>query len=76
MKFSMFVTDKAIQFNLTPENEHEEEFANMLKKYKGEVSISNGADIGMNQSGYIRNFSSDTDEKIIAITIRKPVQEE
>jgi len=72
MKFSMFVIDNAIQFNLTPENEHEKEFANLLNKYKGEVSITNGADIAMSSAGYIRNFSYGTSERIIAVTIRKP----
>jgi len=70
MKFTMFVTEEAIQFNLEPESEHEKEFLKMLGRYNGDVSIKQGADIGMSQAGYIRNFGSES--KHVAITINKP----
>lgn len=71
MKFSIFVNQDAMQFNLMPESEHEKEFLRLLNKYKGEVTIYNGADIVLNQANYLRSFG-DRNEAV-AITIGKPV---
>jgi len=70
MKFSLMLDEDNIQFNLTPENHHEKEFSTLLQKYKGSVIISNGADIGLCQGGYLRSYNQDSN-RTIAITIKK-----
>jgi hypothetical protein len=69
MKITMFVDSDSMQFNLTPENDHEKEFSEILKKYNGSVSIHNGIDIGMCKGDYMRNFGDQSNS--IGITIRK-----
>lgn len=71
MKFSMFINQDAMQFNLTPESEHEKEFLLLLKKYSGEVTIHNGIDLSLTQGNYLRSFG-DRGE-VVAVTIHKPV---
>lgn len=73
MKFTMFVTSGAMQFNLEPENQHEKEFLALLDKYKGDVSIKRGVDLAMSQANFIRSYGEKSD--IVAITISKPVEQ-
>jgi hypothetical protein len=70
MKISIFVNQDAMQFNLTPETDHEKEFLRMLNKYTGEVTIHSGVDISLNQANYLRSFGERSDA--VAITIHKP----
>lgn len=75
MKFSMYVIDDAIQFNLTPETDIETKYMKLLKDYDGidkVISIHNGVDVTFcqgGQGGFIRDFGKD--DKTIAITIQK-----
>ena len=73
MKWSMTMTSSTMQFNLEAENEHENELCKILNKFtRGEVSVHQGVNIGMNQVGFMREFSQP--DKVCAITIRqKPV---
>ena len=73
MKFSIFATENAIQFNLTPENEHEKEFVKILEKYKGEVYTKMGVDISMTQGNYLRVFGEREDT--LAVTVNKEIKE-
>lgn len=70
MKFSIFVIQDAMQFNLTPENDHEKEFLRLLNKYKGKVTIHNGVDLSLNQANFIRSFGQNDEQ--VAITIHQP----
>lgn len=70
MKWSLFLNEDALQFNLTCENEHECQLIHILKKYTGNVSIYEGADIALTQGNYLRNFGEKS--KTVAVTIRKP----
>ena len=64
------LTSDAIQFNLTPENDHERDFMGMLSGYTGEVSVSQGANVAMSRGGYLRSY--DGGGNTTAITIQKP----
>ena len=70
MKFSMFVTETAMQINLTPETENEKRFMDVLRTTDGEVSINKGVDIGMCRGNYIRNFGERGETT--CITIQNP----
>jgi len=70
MKISMYATDNKIQFNLEPENDHEEEFMKMLSSYDGPVDIYTGVSITDCRRGNLRNFGKK--DNITAITISKP----
>ena len=72
MRFSMFINQDAMQFNLMPESDHEKEFLCLLKKYSGEVTIHNGIDVSLTQGNYLRNFGER--DEAVAITIHKPVR--
>lgn len=74
MKFSMFVTEEALQVNLTPESDHEKKHLNMLLDYEGPVTLHHGVDIAECQGGYIRNFGDRGN--VLAINIRKPEAKE
>lgn len=67
MRFSIYATKDAMQFNLTPETEHEKEFLRMLNKYKGNVKISAGVDVSLTQGDYLRSFGERGET--VAITI-------
>lgn len=69
MKFSMFITESAMQVNLTPENDHERRFIEILDSDNKDVSISKGVDIGMCQGGYVRNFGAKSEA--LTITLRE-----
>lgn len=85
MKITMFVTENGMQFNLMPENEHEKRFLKIMDDFKGRVTIHRGIDVGLCQSGFIRNFSFDAQSplsaqgkpfSVLAVTILKdPVDE-
>jgi hypothetical protein len=66
----MFITEDAMQVNLTPENEHEKRFVDILRSTGGDVSIHKGVDIGTCQGGYMRNFGER--DKSTCITILNP----
>lgn len=70
MKWSAFITEGAIQFNLEPENDHEKELLSSLAKYTGEVSVHKGVSIRECRGGYLRNYGGD--ERHTAITIKPP----
>ena len=78
MRFSLFLVEDAMQFNLEPETEHEKKFIKMISDYTGEKNVYEGADINMCRGGYLRNFShirgpyDKRDWKTLAITIKKP----
>lgn len=67
MKWSMMVTGRSMQFNLTPENEHEKEVFNTLRKFQGKATIHKGVNINECQGGYIRDFGEESSS--IAINI-------
>ena len=70
MKWSMTMTESTVQFNLEAENEHENELCKILSKFKhGDVSVHQGVNIGLSQSGFMREFSQP--DKVCAITIRQ-----
>lgn len=72
MKISVFLTETGMQFNLTPENEHEKYFLGIMKKFTGEATIKSGVSIQENQAGYYREFAqSDT----VAVVIKKKSEE-
>jgi hypothetical protein len=70
MKFSMFITENSMQVNLTPENDHEKRFMDILNATNGEVRIHKGISISESQGGYIRNYGET--ERSTAITILNP----
>ena len=74
MKFSMFVTENAMQINLTPENDHEKRFMDILKNTDGEVSIHKGVSIAECRGGYLRNFGESDRDTCITITNAKPAE--
>ena len=69
MRFSMFITENAMQINLTPENDHERTFIKMIDGENKIVTIHKGVDIGMCQGGYVRNFG--TKSEALAITLKE-----
>jgi hypothetical protein len=68
MKITMFVTEDAMQFNLTPESPHETEMMEILNKFTGTVSIKHGSKVDRCQGGWLRDFGEDSST---AITIDK-----
>jgi hypothetical protein len=72
MKFSMFVTEDAMQINLTPENDHEARFMDILKNTDGEVSIHKGISIAESRGGYIRLYGQSDRDTCITIKNAKP----
>ena len=68
MKISLFVTDTTMQFNLTPESEHEKDFMKLLEKYEGDVSIHNGVEVIETRGNYLRNEVS---PKTVAIIVSR-----
>lgn len=68
MKISMFLTSNAMQFNLTPETQHEKDFMALLEKYDGEVSITKGVEVIETRGNYLRNESS---PQTVVITVRQ-----
>lgn len=73
MKFTMFVTDYMIQFNLEPETDTEREYLGLLEKYTGEVTIHKGVSISECAGGYLRNYGErNNPPRQTAITIHKP----
>lgn len=71
MKWSMMLNGDTAQFNLDAENEYEKELCKILSKFQGaEVTVTQGANIGLNAGGYMREW--DPKETTCAITIRKP----
>lgn len=68
MKITAYLTENAIQFNLVPETDHERKFMAMLADYRGEVTVTEAAQIGRCQGGYIRDFGG---ERGAAITISR-----
>ncbi len=71
MKISLFLTEDVVQFNLTPENEHEMAFMKLLQAYRGEAEIHAGIDLGNCLGGYVRSLGKA--DNVTAITIRKRV---
>lgn len=69
MKWSMMVTGQVMQFNLTPENDHEKEAFSTLNKFQGLAHIHKGVNIQKCQGGYLRDFSEEPTS--VAITIHK-----
>lgn len=67
MRFSMFVTENAMQINLTPENDHESYFLKMIDDDRKIVTIHKGVDIGMCQGGYVRNFGTKSEALVITL---------
>ena len=68
MKISLFVTDTAMQFNLTPETEHEKNFMKLLEKYNGEVKINSGIEVIETRGDYLRNAAN---PKAITFTVHQ-----
>ena len=56
MKWSMLLTEDAMQFNLDPEDDHERELIRLLAKYQGPVSIYEGVSVAQCRGGYLRDF--------------------
>jgi hypothetical protein len=75
MKFTMFVTEDAVQFNLETENEHEEKFMGVLSEYQGTVELHKGVDVGLCQGSYLRNFGG-SEARVLAVTIRRKTEDE
>lgn len=69
MRFTMFVTEETVQFNLHPENDHEKKFLGVLLDYQGPVTLHYGVDISECMGGYLRNFG-DRDQ-VLAVTIKR-----
>lgn len=70
MKWTMMLSDNALQINLTPENDHEREAMKILQSHDGKVTINKGVSVNMCQGGYLRNFGEPA-EACVAITITK-----
>jgi hypothetical protein len=68
MKWSMMVRENVMQVNLEPENDHEREALEILRKYEGPASIHKGVSVAECQGGYMRNFGP---SDALAITIHK-----
>jgi len=68
MKITLFVTETAIQFNLTSETQHEDDFMGLLKKYDGEVTIHSGVEVIETRGNYLRNSES---SETITITVHR-----
>ena len=45
MRFTMFITEDAVQFNLAPENDHEKKFLGILSEYEGGATIHHGVNV-------------------------------
>ena len=69
MQFTMFVTKDTIQFNLTPENDHEKKFLGILKEYQGAVLVHPGVSIEESRGNYLRNYGKA--EGTVAITVQR-----
>ena len=65
----MFITENVVQVNLTPENDHERKFVQMLMDYEGPVKIHHGVNISECRGGYLRDFGL---REALAITIHRP----
>lgn len=74
MRITMMATYDLIQFNLTPESEHEKKFLSGLDEYKGDVSLHQGVNISACNAGYLRDFG--LSDKTIAITISRSIAKE
>ena len=51
MRITMYVTDEALQFNIEVDGDLYSYFASLMKKYKGEVTIHEGVNIGLTNGG-------------------------
>lgn len=69
MIITLFQTDDVLQFNLSPENDHERQMVKGLEGYSGPATIHPGVSIGECRGGYLRDFGSD--KSICAVTIHK-----
>ena len=72
MKFTVFVTEDIMQFNLEGETDAERKFAATLAAFgTGDVAVSvhPGVDLNLCQGGYIRNFGGNDDT--VAVVIRR-----
>lgn len=69
MKFTMFVTEDVVQFNLTPENDHEKKFLGVLAEYEGSVRLHHGVDVSECKGEYLRVFGER--REVLAVTIRR-----
>jgi hypothetical protein len=74
MKFTMFITEDAVQFNLTPENPHEKKFLGILSEYEGGATIHHGVNVSECGGGYIRDFGRN--REILAVIIRPRTEPE
>jgi hypothetical protein len=72
MKFSMFITEDAVQFNLAPENDHEKKFLGVLSEYEGPARLHHGVNVSECRGEYLRNFGSRQDVLAITIKVMKP----
>lgn len=69
MRFTMFVTEETVQFNLQPENDHEKKFLGVLLDYQGPVTIRYGVNVSECRGGYLRDFGRDS--SVLAVTIKR-----
>ena len=74
MRFTMFITEDAVQFNLSPENAHEKKFLGILSEYEGGATIHHGVNVAECRGGYIRDFGRN--REILAVTIRPRTEPE
>ena len=68
MRFTMFITEDSVQFNLAPENDHEKKFLGILSEYEGGATIHHGVNVAECRGGYIRDFGRN--REVLAVTIR------
>ena len=60
-----------MQFNLTPETQHEKDFMKLLEKYDGNIGIHKGVSVIRTQGEYLR--CGDSNDVATVITIDKKV---
>ena len=68
MKWTMMATEKAVQFNLEPESDHERKLLEALSEHNGIATLHKGVNVSECMGGYIRNFGEKSG--VLAITVQ------
>lgn len=68
MKWTMMATEKAVQFNLEPESDHERKLLDALAEHNGTATLHKGVQVSECMGGYLRNFGEKAG--CLAITVK------
>lgn len=74
MQITLMITEKVLQFVMTPESKHEQHMLQALQGYDGPAEVKPGVQIADTKARYLRDFGSS--DRSVAVVIRKAEPED